>query len=215
MYLNALKALSVDKSALILDLGCGSGTYPRLLGSEGFHHCIGMDYAQNTLAQARKRDDIPESRYLCGDIYSMPFKDGCFHHVSCIGVFQSLTRPEKALREIYRILRPGAPLILITLNRLQIKHLGAALFHRSESILVDGREVPRLEAYNPFRFRRQLENCGFDTLDLRPVQIFPKLPLTARPILSALRHIPFLSYLGAVAFMVVARRRVDNAEGPM
>ncbi|NLT33779.1 MAG: class I SAM-dependent methyltransferase [Acidobacteria bacterium] len=65
----------MDKSSLILDLGCGSGTYLRLLRSEGFHRCIGMDYAQNMLAHARKRDDTPGLRYHCDDIYSMPFKD--------------------------------------------------------------------------------------------------------------------------------------------
>lgn len=48
------------KGALWLDIGCGAGTYTRMLASEGLR-VIGIDYSLPSLVKACKRTDDPRS----------------------------------------------------------------------------------------------------------------------------------------------------------
>ena len=203
-YLDLFKKLSIEKTELILDLGCGSGVYSRTLRANGYN-TISMDYAHNALVQAKVRDSLPAAKYISGDIYSLPFKNCTFNHVLCIGVFQSLTKSQMAIAEIKRIMNAGSSLVLITLNSLQIKNLYATIMHQSDPILINGCKASRLAAYNPFKFKRELENEGFEIIDLKPVHIFPDLPPPICNLLSILQHLPYLAYLGAISFMIAAK----------
>ena len=203
LYLDIFSTLSIDKTAPILDLGCGSGVYSRLLHAGGYN-AVGMDYAFNALIQAKKRDGLGDAAYLGGDLYFLPFKDCSFKHVLCIGVFQSLTRPHSALAEIRRIMAPGASLVLITLNSLQIRHLFSRVMSQSDYILVDQHKVARLAAYNPFQFKRELEAGGFRVIDQKPVQVLPDSSPSMSKLLAALQRMPCVAYLTAVSFMVTA-----------
>lgn len=101
--------------ARVLELGCGAGTYVRLLGKRG-HEVIGLDYSLPTLGRAMAADPSRLGRYLAGEAYRLPFESAAFEAVVCIGVFQSLREPGRALAEMARVLRPGGVLLAETLN---------------------------------------------------------------------------------------------------
>jgi ubiquinone/menaquinone biosynthesis C-methylase UbiE len=46
-------------------------------------------------------------RIVDGDVYDLPFEDGAFDTVSASLVFCSLDRPDRALAELARVLKPG------------------------------------------------------------------------------------------------------------
>ena len=48
----------------------------------------------------------------------MPFKDNFFDVVVCAWVLEHLSDPNKAFKEIYRVLKPGGKVIFITPNAL-------------------------------------------------------------------------------------------------
>lgn len=102
---------------LWLDVGCGAGTYTRLLCDEG-HRVIGMDYAVPSLFKAQDRTHAhgQKARWLSADVRQLPVADGAADGILCFGVMQALSDPRTALAELGRVLRPGGELWVDALN---------------------------------------------------------------------------------------------------
>jgi len=161
-YLKIFKKLDLPKDALILDLGCGAGTYCRALKRLGYHNIIGLDYSFSVLKKAKNKDST--ILFLGGDIYNLPFKTNTFHHIICIGVFQSLTQEKIALQEINRILKKGGTLILGALNSIELYYIIKNKFRSINQ---------NLKRYHPSYLKRLLENTGFGYPLCKGVYIFP------------------------------------------
>ncbi len=99
----------------VLDLGCGAGTYVRLLAKRG-HPVVGLDYSLPSLSRAKAADPALADRYVAGTAYALPFAGESFDGVVCIGVLQALEQVPLALAEIARVLRPRGVAIVETLN---------------------------------------------------------------------------------------------------
>ncbi|WP_024326806.1 class I SAM-dependent methyltransferase [Thioalkalivibrio sp. AKL19] len=97
-----------------LDIGCGAGTYTRMLQAQG-HTVWGLDYSTPSLQKARDRSD-PAIPWLAADINYLPLADAAFDGVLCFGVMQALSDPKPALAEIRRVLRPGGEAWIDALN---------------------------------------------------------------------------------------------------
>ncbi|WP_018993324.1 class I SAM-dependent methyltransferase [Thioalkalivibrio sp. ALgr1] len=97
-----------------LDIGCGAGTYTRLLQAEG-RSPIGLDYSAPSLHKARQRSPASID-WLAADVHHLPFADGEFDGVLCFGVMQALADSRPALAEMHRVLRPGGEIWVDALN---------------------------------------------------------------------------------------------------
>jgi SAM-dependent methyltransferase len=92
----------------LLDIGCGEKWKSDLIGRY-VEHYIGVDHA-DTFHDRSAIDRI-------GSAYALPAADGEFDCVLCTAVLEHLEEPEKALGEVWRVLKPGgmavftAPLI--------------------------------------------------------------------------------------------------------
>ena len=92
-----------------LDLGCGLGSCAALRGylKGGFN--VGVDFALPGLRYALsecERLGIP-SRFVVGDGYWLPFRDGAFDSVYIGQVLEHLDDEVAVLREALRVLRHG------------------------------------------------------------------------------------------------------------
>jgi len=109
--------MSEDRSATLLDVGCGTGrflrevktNYPRL-------HVTGLDLSVHYLRVAgRALAPWSRNRLVEGAAEAMPFSDAQFDAVTCIYLFHEL--PPRVRRtvvgEIRRVLRPGGTLIFV------------------------------------------------------------------------------------------------------
>ena len=101
--------------ARVLELGCGAGTYVRLLAKRG-HPVVGLDYSLPSLRRAVAADLPRAGGYVAGDASGLPFRAGSFKAVSCIGVLQALGQPDATLAEIARVLEPDGVAVVETLN---------------------------------------------------------------------------------------------------
>jgi ubiquinone/menaquinone biosynthesis C-methylase UbiE len=103
----------------ILDAGCGSGLMSRLLASRFPEtEVVGLDLNPDYLAYARgcaTAERLPNLSFEQGDVQSLPFADGVFDVVWSQWVLYFLLRPDLALREFRRVLRPGG-VVLIALD---------------------------------------------------------------------------------------------------
>jgi ubiquinone/menaquinone biosynthesis C-methylase UbiE len=94
------------KNTSVLDHGCGTGIFGALLKKRGAK-VIGLDISRPLLKVAATR-----IRAVQGDAHKLPFKDGRFDFVLSLMVLHILTKPERAIREIRRVLKPGGVLLL-------------------------------------------------------------------------------------------------------
>lgn len=123
--------LQLKKGAKILDVGCGAGTYTQVLSDNGYKVC-GIDFSKEMIKIAKKRDNLHRITYQQSNIYYLPFPDGYFDMVICIGVFQTVQNYKKALTELYRLIKPGGIFYLNTLNQNSIKNLLANRFKKNK-----------------------------------------------------------------------------------
>jgi ubiquinone/menaquinone biosynthesis C-methylase UbiE len=89
----------------LLDVGCGTGSHLKKWREQGFV-CAGCDPSEEMLARAREGN--PGVRLDRAAAESLPYDADLFDAVTCIEVMRYLPRPDEALAEIHRVLRPGA-----------------------------------------------------------------------------------------------------------
>lgn len=86
----------------LLDVGCGRKPYKDTYFS-GATSYVGLDFATPT-----NQPDV------VGSALDIPFEDGCFDTVVSTEVLEHVPDPLRALREMFRITKPGGHLILTT-----------------------------------------------------------------------------------------------------
>ena len=100
----------------VLDLGCGSGVHMLFLAREGFA-AHGCDISPVGVANTRARLDEAGCNAMLqvGSVDAIAWPDAHFDALICIGVLEcagpSMLAP--ALVEIVRVLKPGAPALLV------------------------------------------------------------------------------------------------------
>lgn len=103
--------------ASVLDVGCGSGRVSKLLDDRGFE-VVGIDVSESLVEQARSL--FPELDFRVEDVRDAPFDAESFDYVvfSHFGLDYVLPKAEReaALREIYRLLKPGGVLVFSSHN---------------------------------------------------------------------------------------------------
>lgn len=95
--------ISIAKwDSLILEAGCGSGTYVRYLNHRGFR-CLGIDLSQRSIEFARNKVDV--HHLLIGDIKNLPFKSKVFDIVFNQGVMEHFSDDDfrYILKELSRV----------------------------------------------------------------------------------------------------------------
>ena len=118
----------------LFDLGCGSANVADRLQDLTFQY-VGMDFGGPHIAYARTkyadRRGTMRTAFVRGDGEHLPIADASVDVVVMSEVIEHLLRPENAVWEIARILRPGGVFVMTTNNasevplRSPLTHMGA------------------------------------------------------------------------------------------
>ncbi|WP_435230471.1 bifunctional demethylmenaquinone methyltransferase/2-methoxy-6-polyprenyl-1,4-benzoquinol methylase UbiE [Pseudopelagicola sp. nBUS_20] len=107
----------------LLDVAGGTGDISfRFLKRAGHGHATVLDLTEPMLVEGRKRaeaDQMTESlQWVVGDAMALPFEDSSFDVYTISFGIRNVTRPQKALNEAYRVLRPGGRLMVLEFSQI-------------------------------------------------------------------------------------------------
>ncbi len=98
-----LDAAQVGNGTRMLDICCGPGMLSEAAAKRGAH-ATGLDFP-GVVELARKL--VPAAEFMSGDALDLPFPNNSFDAVVCGYGVMHLPDPEKGMREMLRVLRPG------------------------------------------------------------------------------------------------------------
>ena len=118
VVLKRIDSYDLGRNGRALDIGVGSGFLFKELSKRGCN-TWGSDFAFNMAQNCHKRYG---NRFMVADIETLPVRDDSFDLVTCLGVLEYLTHEEKAIGELYRIIRPGGYLVLAVASCIRLEY---------------------------------------------------------------------------------------------
>ena len=111
-------AANARPGAAILEVAPGPGYTAIELAKLGSFKVTGMDISATFVEIARRnaREEGVIAEFHLGDAASIPFPDARFDFVVCRAAFKNFTRPQCALLEMHRVLKPGGTALIIDLR---------------------------------------------------------------------------------------------------
>jgi SAM-dependent methyltransferase len=100
----------------VVDIACGPGTYGRRAASPS-KQVFGIDVSMGMLRQGVAytiKEDNPFMRFARARVEALPFENNFFDAALCCGSLHLFTDTVAALREIARVMKPGAILSVFT-----------------------------------------------------------------------------------------------------
>jgi len=217
----------------VLDAGCGAGEYVRALAARGAS-VRGVEIDCDKLEKSRVAGGA-RGLLVCGDLERAPFASASFDLVLYNEVLEHVPDDAAALRESFRLLRPGGALVVFAPNRLfpfethgvYAPRSGRRLSHTLPGVpwvpLAVARRLFRAWARNywPWELAALLRESGFavrrrgfawPTFE----NISGQQPRWMRPLASALRaiatgceHVPGLRAFGSSQLLVAVKGEVS------
>lgn len=97
----------------ILDISCGEGYGSYLMYKWGAAEVIGVDISKETIEKATNNFGNDKLKYICNDAMNLDiFEDNSFDMVVSFETIEHLTNPEKYLKEIKRVAKKDAIIII-------------------------------------------------------------------------------------------------------
>jgi SAM-dependent methyltransferase len=108
-YEEAIRRVQVGRGQLVLDIGCGTGVFLRLVAERGARP-FGPDASEELLEVARER--VPEADLRVGEMERLPYGDDSFDLVTGFNSFFFAADMVAALREAGRVAKPEATVLV-------------------------------------------------------------------------------------------------------
>ncbi|MGA1844951.1 MAG: class I SAM-dependent methyltransferase [bacterium] len=100
----------MPREGLVVEAGCGLARYVEFLHRKGFR-VLGIELDADTIDTVKKL--APHLDVRQGDLLAMDFADGSLAGIICLGVVEHFMEgPARPLRELHRVLKPGAHAVI-------------------------------------------------------------------------------------------------------
>lgn len=164
------KALSAEDT--VVEIACGTGVVACAVASKVkavFASDISPGMLEIATLRAR-RQGLDNVRFALESVYALSYPDSCCDAVIICAALHLLERPEKAMAEIRRILKPGG--LLLTSSYLA----GQSLMSRLGNTMMSMGSYRDRQKWNTEAFLRFLQDQGFGVKDRCRYPVFP-IPL--------------------------------------
>jgi ubiquinone/menaquinone biosynthesis C-methylase UbiE len=171
-----LLGLSTLNGKLILDAGCGPGTYGIMLAQQG-NKVVGVEISPGAVQIANERAGKKGVNFSArvGDLEKLPFPDDTFDVCFCGWVLHHFPDISKAVAELVRVLKPGGMIALAEPNESNL----AVRFSRFVEdlpllrrwILREGWDTPNRTINRHTKYTEALTHNGI--IDIKLSSCFP------------------------------------------
>ena len=110
-------AVDPKRGQRILDLAAGTGSSSVAFLKNGAH-VIASDFSEGMLAVGRKRH--PELEFVFADATNLPFKNAEFNAVTISFGLRNVVDVDKALAEMYRVVKPGGRVVICEFSKVKL-----------------------------------------------------------------------------------------------
>lgn len=173
----------------VLDVGCGNGYVLSRYSAAGAV-TTGVDITRAGVDLSRKRFHLTglKGDFLVADAESLPFPDDTFDRVTSMGVLHHTLDTEKAVQQIYRVLKPGGRFLIMLYHRDSVLYrfkfpLLSRLTGKSRQQLVnevDGAENPKGAVYSRDEMRHLLAKFELKEMITGALQGWMLFPLIGK-----------------------------------
>jgi SAM-dependent methyltransferase len=198
-----LAPLAPTAGASLLDVACGAGAFAEFAAGRGLR-VTGMDLSDVAVEAARAR--VPNAEFVAADAEALPFEDGAFERVTCLGSLEHFPHPDAGAAEMRRVLAPGGRALVFVPNLFFLGHIWFGLRHGQQP--TEGEQGFSEEYLSSGAWTELLERAGFEVVAVRP---WNKIHASGRvsPIVKRLWNAGarFVPLNGAYAFGFVCTKR--------
>jgi SAM-dependent methyltransferase len=185
MTKDTLEAVGAKPKARVLDVGCGRGLDLASQSGKG-SILIGCDPSGVMVRRAREtlREKGVQPMVVCCSAEHLPFASASLHRVYCKGAIDHFYDPQRALKEMARVLSPGGRLVISVANFESLGCRLGRLYNRLHRIFT-GKELQRPHFWeipkdHVYRFHKGLllefMPPGIQLLNLRGISLFWGVP---------------------------------------
>ncbi len=154
----------LPKHEMLLEAGSGLSAVVMTLRRMGYR-IIGLDYAENALHLSRHYD--PALLLVAGDVHALPCADNSIGAYLSFGVLEHFEHGmQPALKEAYRILKPGGILVLTIPYPNLIWRLAQWRRKQAGKILIDDDFYE--STYTRQAMLDNVKNAGFEVITIQP-----------------------------------------------
>lgn len=140
------KAISSFAKGRTIDIGCGTKPYAKMLAPYVSEH-VGLEHRDSPHGLS--------STDLIGSAYNIPSNDESFDTALCTAVLEHLEEPKDAIKECFRVLRPGG-VAIYTVPFIWHLHEEPRDFYR----------------YSKYGLNYLFQKSGFNSIDIKPLSGF-------------------------------------------
>lgn len=164
-----LDLLDLKRGEHVLDVGSGNGIFAlemlEIVTESG--HVCGVDSAEPMVRLATGL--CPNGRFLLGSATDLPVEDVSFDVVTATQLLCFVADVDKALMEMFRVLKPGGRLVILDSDWASLiwNCRNQALMDRAIGLLTS----PYSDAHVPRTLSRRLDAAGFEITDRRTLSV--------------------------------------------
>ncbi|MFV0267130.1 MAG: class I SAM-dependent methyltransferase [Draconibacterium sp.] len=115
------KVASLKNLKNVLELGCGNGTYSKVLAKNA-DSLLATDLSEEMVEASKSRlKTFVNIRVEKADCFNLPYSSNSFDTVFMANLIHIIPRPEDAIRECERVLKKGGRLIIISYTQKGMK----------------------------------------------------------------------------------------------
>lgn len=160
----------------VADLGAGEGLVSQLLARRAEHvYCVDSSTRMVEVGtELAKRNKLENLEYIHGDIEDTSLPSGCVHLALLSQALHHALRPERAIAEAFRLLKPGGRLVILDLK----EHT----FEKAHELYAD-----RWLGFAENKLHHWLRGAGFENVEVTVVAKEEREPQFETILASGLR----------------------------
>ncbi len=109
------KYIDLKNNPKVLDVGCGTGDALVFLSKTGHPSLFGLDISEKMLEKANRKMR-GKAILKTGSVEKIPFSSNSFDYVLSTEAFHHFPNPDKAVKEMKRVLKKNGKLIIADIN---------------------------------------------------------------------------------------------------